>query len=159
METILTGSEAKELYLQCYQLILWKQCHWLVTALGLPEELRVIVKDLWALKISVLRFSRDNKSGYGSGTGTMMFSSASEGENTDTDGTTQRSVGWRRSKKSAVSDDKLPRLIETLGLCYLGMLLLKVPVSLGDIYKWASQDKIMYTRAVSTSTRFCENIF
>ncbi len=76
----------------------------------------------------------------------MMFSSASERGNTDTDGTMQR------SNKSGVSDEKLPRLIDTLGLCYLGMLLLKLPVSLGDVYRWAGQDKIIYSRAVRIST-------
>ncbi|KAI6710468.1 hypothetical protein JHW43_007006 [Diplocarpon mali] len=76
VETVFSGNEAKELYLHCYQLILWKQCHWLVTTLGIPDELRVIVKDLWELRIRALHFSRDEKNSYGSGTGTMMFSSA-----------------------------------------------------------------------------------
>ncbi|KAH9204453.1 hypothetical protein DL95DRAFT_471482 [Leptodontidium sp. 2 PMI_412] len=148
VETILGGSDAKELYLQCYQLILWKQCHWLVTTLGLPGELRVIVRDLWELRLRSFHISRDEKSAYGSGTGTMMFSSASEGDNTDTDGVTHRSIGSRRSKKSAVTEEKLPRLIETLALCYLGTLLLKMPVTVEDFHRWALQDRITYNRAI-----------
>ncbi|KAH7314046.1 RNA polymerase I-specific transcription initiation factor-like protein rrn7 [Rhexocercosporidium sp. MPI-PUGE-AT-0058] len=148
VETILGGGGAKELYLQCYQLILWKQCHWLITILGLPNELRVVVRDLWELRLRVLHFSRDDRSTHGSGTGTMIFSSASEGDNTDTDGTTHRSVASRRSRKSIMKEEKLPRLIETLALCYLGTLLLKVPVSVGDFYRWAVQDRIMYNRAI-----------
>ncbi|KAL2061708.1 hypothetical protein VTL71DRAFT_7086, partial [Oculimacula yallundae] len=148
IETILSGSDAKELYLQCYQLILWKQCHWLVTGLGLPEELRVVVKDLWELRLRSLQFGRDTKSVYGSGTGTVMFSSASEGDNTDTDGMTLRSIGSRRSRRSAVTEDKVPKLIETLALCYLGTLLLKIPVTVGDIHRWATQDRIIYNRAI-----------
>ncbi|PVH85974.1 hypothetical protein DL98DRAFT_650478 [Cadophora sp. DSE1049] len=148
VETILGGSDAKELYLQCYQLILWKQCHWLVSTLGLPEDLRIIIRDLWELRLRVLHFPRDERSGYGSGTGTILFSSASEGNNTDTDGMTHRSMGSRRSRKSAVMEEKLPRLIETLSLCYLGTLLLRVPVGVGDFHKWAAQDRIVYNRAI-----------
>lgn len=95
-----------------------------------------------------LHFPRDERSGYGSGTGTMLFSSASDGNNTDTDGITHRSIGSRRSRKSAAMEEKLPKLIETLALCYLGTLLLKMPVSVGDYYKWAIQDRIVYNRAI-----------
>lgn len=152
METILSGGDAKELYLQCYQLVLWKQCHWLVTSLGLPEELQVVVKDLWELRIRDLSVSKDEKSGYGSGTGTVMFSSASEGENTDT------TVGTRKSRKDRSGAEKLPKLIETLAICYLGMLLLRIPVSLGDIYRWASQDRLVYTRAVTCIQCFADDV-
>ncbi|KAJ5052078.1 uncharacterized protein L3040_001838 [Drepanopeziza brunnea f. sp. 'multigermtubi'] len=152
-ETVLSGSEAKELYLQCYQLILWKQCHWLVTSRGLPEELQVVVKDLWELRTRVIHISRDDRSGYGSGTGTMMFSSQSEGETTDTDATTRRGHGSRRRRKGLGTEELLPTLIETLGLCYLGILLLKMPLGLGDIYKWATQDGIPYNRAIKEVPR------
>lgn len=81
----------------------------------------------------------------------MMFSSASEGDNTDTDGVTHRSIGSRRSKKSAVTEEKLPRLVETLALCYLGTLLLKIPVTVEDFHRWALQDRITYNRAVRTA--------
>jgi hypothetical protein len=40
-------------------------------------------------------------------------------------------------------------LIETLGLCYLGILLLRLPTSLGEVYKWAAKEEIIYIRAVS----------
>lgn len=38
---------------------------------------------------------------------------------------------------------KLPKLVDTLGLCYLGMLLLKLPVSLGDIYKYVDLTSVL----------------
>ncbi|KAK0128977.1 hypothetical protein ONS95_000920 [Cadophora gregata] len=148
VETILNGREARELYLQCYQLILWKQCHWLVTDLGLPEDLRIIIRDLWELRLMVLELPRDEKSGYGSGTGTMLFSSASEGNNTDTDGMTHQSIGSRRSRTSVMMGEKLPRLIGTLALCYLGTLMLNVPISIGDFHKWALHGRIIYNRAI-----------
>lgn len=134
--------------MQCYQLILWKQCHWLVTVKEFPRELETIVRDLWGLRVGVLHTSREERSGYRSGTGTMGFSSTSEG-NSDTGGTGVKSFGSRKSRKSAVEEERLPKLIETLGLCYLGILLLRLPTSLGEVYKWAAKEEIIYIRAVS----------
>ena len=102
------------------------------------------MRDLWTLRIN--DFQRpEERTGYGS----TMFSSQSEGENTDTDGTGARSMSSRRSRGSVVGKERLPKLIETLGLCYLGMVLLRLPVSLGELYKWAAKEEMIYTRAVS----------
>lgn len=154
VETILSGTEARELYLECYQLILWKQCHWLVNVKGFPKELETVVRDLWGLRLGIFQKVGEEKGGYGSGTGTTMFSSMSEGENSDTDGTGAKSFSSRRSRKSMISEEKLPRLAETVGLCYLGTVLLRLPTSLGEFYKWASHDEIVYTRAVSICDLF-----
>ncbi|CZS92264.1 related to polymerase I core factor (CF) subunit [Rhynchosporium agropyri] len=148
IETTLSGGAARDLYLQCYQLILWKQAHYLVTNLGLPKEVQITVRDLWGIRLELLPPSKDVKSPSGSGTGTMLFSSTGEGDNTDTDGTTQRSTGSRRSRKSAVAEDKLPKLVETLATCYLVTLLLKIPVTVEDFRKWAIEDRIIYNRAI-----------
>jgi len=149
IETVLSGSEARELFLECYQLILWKQCHWLVNVKGFPQELETVVRDLWGLRMGIIQKVGDERDGYGSGTGTMMFTSASEGESLDSDATGGKSLGSRRSRKSVAAEERLPRLIETLGLCYLGTLLLRLPTSLGEFYKWAAHEELVYTRAVS----------
>lgn len=146
---MLSGSEARELFLECYQLILWKQCHWLVNTKGFPTELETVVRDLWGLRLGVTQKIGDEEGGYGSGTGTTMFSSASEGGTTDSDATGGKSLGSRRSRKSVAAEERLPRLVETLGLCFLGTLLLRLPTSLGEFYKWATHDEMVYTRAVS----------
>ena len=148
-KSILRGNEAKELYLQCYQLILWKQCHWLIAVKGLPKELEVVVRDLWGLRLGFFHKPLEEKSGYSSGNGTMMFSSTSEGE--DTDGSGFKSASSRRSRKSTKDEGvgKLPKLMETMALVYLGMLLMRLPVSLGEISKWITRDEIPYNRAVS----------
>jgi RNA polymerase I-specific transcription initiation factor RRN7 len=141
---LLRGRDATELYLQCYQLILWKQVQWLINSMGFPSELETVVRDLWSLRARDLLKSTDEK-GYGSDSGTM-FSSQSEGNATDTDA---KSVSSRRSRKSIAGEERLPKLIETLGLCYLGTVLLRLPTSLGDFFQWATQEDIIYTRAVS----------
>lgn len=150
---MLSGSEARKLYLQSYQLILWKQCHWLVNVKGFPKELETVVRDLWGLRVSLVH-KNDDRSGYGSGTGTTpMFSSMSEGESTDTDGTRAKGFASSKSRRSGVNEERLPRLIETLGLCYVAMLLMRMPTSLGEVYKWVTHEEIIYSRAVSHVSR------
>jgi RNA polymerase I-specific transcription initiation factor RRN7 len=86
-----------------------------------------------------------DEKGYGSASGTL-FSSQSEGEHTDNDA---KSVSSRRSRRSIAGEERLPKLIETLGLCYLGAVLLRLPASLGDFFRWAAEEETIYTRAVS----------
>ena len=127
----------------------------MVNIKGFPKELETLVRDLWGLKLGVIQRVGAEKDGYGSGTGTMLFSSTSEGGATDSDATGGKSLGSRRSRKSVAAEEKLPRLIETLGLCYLGTLLLRLPTSLGEFYKWATHEEIVYTRAVSIPWHMC----
>lgn len=120
---------------------------------GLPKELETVVRDLWGLRLGFFQkpLEEGARSGYSSGTGTAMFSSTSEGENTDTDGSGFKSASSRRSRKSAKSEvvELMPKLMETVGLIYLGMLLLRLPISLGEIIRWIRRDEIPYNRAVS----------
>ncbi|PSS25675.1 hypothetical protein M430DRAFT_48107 [Amorphotheca resinae ATCC 22711] len=139
---VVTGKQAVELYLQCYQLILWKQCFWLVNVKGFPKDLETVVRDLWGLRLRLLHGEKED-GGYRSGT--TGFSSTSEGENTESDGI---SLTSRRSRRSDRAKDRLPKLIETLALCYLGILLLRLPTSLGEVYKWAAEEEIIFTRAI-----------
>lgn len=129
-------------------MILWKQCHWLVNVKGFSKELETVVRDLWGLRLGIIQRVGEERGGYGSGTGTMVFSSTNEGENTDSDGTGGKSLTSRRSRKRVAAEERLPKLIETLGLCYLGTLLLRLPTSLGEFFKWASHEDMVYTRAV-----------
>jgi len=46
----------------------------------------------------------------------------------------------RRNKRAF----QVPGLIVTIGLCYLGAVMLKVPVSLGDMYKWVESQELPY---------------
>ncbi len=94
---------------------------------------------------------RDGATGYGSTIGgTHLFSSQGEETDYETDESGARSTASRRSKRStAVTEEKLPKLVEMLGLCYLGTLMLRLPTSLGEIFNWAIRDEIVFTRAVS----------
>ncbi|KAG0649094.1 RNA polymerase I-specific transcription initiation factor rrn7 [Hyphodiscus hymeniophilus] len=147
VHTILSGREAQELYLECYQLILWKQCNWLVSVKDFPAGLETVVRDLWGLRVRVLNGDLDGKDGDGSGLCAVEFST-SEGE-TGSDTTAGRSLWSGTSRKSVVGmKKKLPKLIETLVLCYLGTLLMRLPTSLGEFFKWASKEEIVFSRAI-----------
>lgn len=114
-----------QLYLQSYQLILWKQCYALIHTVGLPAELESVIKDLWALRLQLLKDRVDPES-----EGNMVFSSQRESEKE----AESKNDGKREWK---VRGKEMPVLNETLGLCYLGMILLRLPVSLGDVYRYA----------------------
>jgi RNA polymerase I-specific transcription initiation factor RRN7 len=148
-QTVLAGRDATELYLQCYQLILWKQCFWLAQR-GFPRELETVVRDLWGLRLGVVH-GEPGGGGGSSKFSTAGFSSTSEGENTDSDAA---SVFSRRSSRSDAGREKLPKLVETLALCYLGMLLMRLPVSMGELHGWATREEMGFTRAVSDEDWF-----
>lgn len=114
---------------------------------GFPPELETIVRDLWGLRAKISFGEKEEEEGFASRTETQGFSSTEDGETTD--GATSYSSRWSR-KTDSKGRDRLPKLPETLALCYLGILLLRLPTSLGEIYKWAARDEIVYTRAVSS---------
>ena len=123
---VLHGPKAFELYLQAYQLILWKQCHWLVHTKGFPAELESVVHDLWALRLQLLKARVEELSV--SETPPQVFSTQSEKE------LSTEAEEAKQSRGSSKGKD-MPTMRDTLGLCYLATLLLRLPVSIGDIYK------------------------
>jgi RNA polymerase I-specific transcription initiation factor RRN7 len=125
-----------------------------------PTELETVVRDLWGLRLRILHEECDDgeKDGFGSGVSVVGFSDMSDGE-TGSDATGRRSLWSGRGRKSVVGKkERLPKLIETLALCYLGTLLLNLPTSLGEIFNWASNEEMVFTRAVSCFARNSYNI-
>ncbi|KAH0538054.1 hypothetical protein FGG08_005316 [Glutinoglossum americanum] len=137
---VLHGKKGLELFLQCYQLILWKQVHWLIKEKGFPSELEIVTRDLWALRLQNLKTKAGDTSE--SDTQPTFFTSTSEESGSAT------SYDRRRRPKHRWLGKDIPKLLDTLGLCYLGMLLLRLPCSLGDIHKWAEDESIIYIRAI-----------
>ena len=115
------------LYLQAYQLILWKQCYALIHTIGQPAEIETVVKDLFALRLKLL----ESKTGATSDEDTV-FSSQPQSETETKD----KHHGFKRKWKT--SEEGMPTLIETLGLCYLGMILLRLPISIGDLHRYVA---------------------
>lgn len=92
--------------------------------MGLPAELENVVKDLWALRLQLLKDKT-----LPDFNGETVFSSQPQ---TEDDMESNRKFGrdWKVRAKA------LPTLVETLALCYLGIVLLRLPVSMGDLHQY-----------------------
>lgn len=75
------------------------------------------------------------------------YSSTSESEY-DTGAETDDTFVSGTSTGSRKNDLGGLKLIDTLGLCYLGMVLMRLPVSVGQLHGWAEREEIVYMRAV-----------
>lgn len=101
------------------------------------------MKDLWALRLQNVR----TRVSYDSETETeaqssQAFSSQSESE------TASGSQSSRRSRrKDGPSTEETPTLIDTLSLCYIATLLLRIPVTVGNIHDWINKGELLYYRA------------
>lgn len=87
-----------------------------------------MVKDLWALRLQILKKKTDPTSD-----ANTVFSSQlqSEAETDDKDENVIRK--WSPRGK------EMPTLVESLGLCYLGMVLLRLPISIGEIHRYKNR--------------------
>ncbi|GFF43049.1 RNA polymerase I-specific transcription initiation factor rrn7 [Aspergillus udagawae] len=135
------GRQAYSLFLQIYQLILWKQCHALVQGRGFPAQLEVVVRDLWALRLESLSErlndpAEDDRE-------PELFSSQPAATLDEPEGAFKlsgRATQW-------------PRLIDTIGLCYLGCLLMRLPVTIGDFHRMLMREDIPFIRVLRSIPR------
>lgn len=143
----LTGQEGKSLYVEAVQLLLRKQLEFLVRKKGHRPELETVVRDLWDLRIR----------GYGASIHDYDISE-SEPETFSSQPVAadmQEKLSWKPASRvqswnpARGNGWPLPRMLETLALCYLGCLLLKIPTRLADLQNWVSAGSMPYLRAVS----------
>ena len=92
--------------------------------MGLPAEIETVVKDLWSLRLRTLQHRLVNASDE-----EAVFSSQ---VTSDVEMEASRHV---KGDGRPLRTRNLPRLIDSLGLCYLAMMLLRLPVSLGDLHR------------------------
>ncbi|KAM4064731.1 ubiquitin family protein [Hirsutella rhossiliensis] len=136
----LTGQDGKLLYLEAVQLLLRNQVLWLVREQRLGEELETVVRDLWDLRI---RGFPDKDAATQEVLG--MFSSQSS--------PAQDQTAWKSRSRAQSWDPErgadwpMPRLPETLTLCYLASILLRVPMRQGQILDWANSGNMPYKKA------------
>lgn len=129
------GASARELFLQAYQFILWKQCYAFIHTVGIPADLENVVKDLWALRLQLLKDKTDATFHED-----VVFSSQAamvEGEQEDD-----------REKHKKMLNHTMPSLVDSLGLCYIAMTMLRLPVSVGDLHRWAVREDVPFIRAI-----------
>ena len=139
--TVYTGEKARDLFIQCYQLILWKQVHWLVQEKGLPANLETIVRDLWSFRLRELIPDDSDEESSKSRKSSSSFDDGGIGTGTD-DGSDTSVISGKGNDLAGL------KLIDSLSLCYLGMVLLRVPISVGQLHNFARREEIVYFRAV-----------
>lgn len=144
----LQGREATSLFLQCYQLLLRKQTWWLIREKNFPPELETIVKDLWALKLQMLKpllqerdessrsFSSQSSSRAASRASSRSSQPSSASEMSDHEFEAESDGSMHFSQSRANRRARRPRFIDSLGILYLAALLLHLPLSVGDVYAW-----------------------
>ncbi|KAB5572354.1 putative ribosomal protein [Coniochaeta sp. 2T2.1] len=166
----LSGNEARELYLECLQLILRKQIAWLVRERNLPQKLEGVVRDLWELRVAAfggLRLGLVEGKGKGKGRSEAPESGSesqsqsqryysSQGETEAETENEGEGVGRGRRKRRVRRWDvkegqrwPLPDMMEGLGLVYLGCLAMRLPVRMGDLFRWARSGRLLYVRAIT----------
>ncbi|KLJ10053.1 hypothetical protein EMPG_14534 [Blastomyces silverae] len=171
------GTQAYQLFLEAYQLLLWKQCHALVHGKGMPVELEALVKDLWTLRLPQLYSRSGDGLAYASDHDTdqpQVFSSQRGGGSSAATGASASDVDANANANANadadadVDDDtaataeeeeeenayhrrrlmESPKLIDSLALCYLGLMLLRVPLGVGVLESWILNDEIPLIRAI-----------
>ena len=140
----LVGPAARAAVLQGLQLVLRHQCAFLRKELDDPQ-LESTVKSLWAHWLCAIRYAKHLP---------LM-------EDDDLDMSDGEIGGATTTDESGGEQDALPgpnfkeasvvrlQLQDTIGLCYLAMVLHRVPVQLTDLQRWMASEELLYTRAVS----------
>lgn len=120
--------------MQAWGFVLWKQCYVLVHEIGFPVELWTVVRDLWGLRLAKLMRKVEGEESGTEGWG-LGIGSQEEREN-----------GRKGSKKKTAGGS--PTLIDTICLCYMGMLLMRLPISLSQVLRWIHEEDVPYIRAI-----------
>jgi RNA polymerase I-specific transcription initiation factor RRN7 len=115
------------------------QIWFLIREKGLPAELETVVQDLWTLRILQLENKIGSSQGYESQSD--AYSATEESESESEAGILRRRIRDKKLKRT-------PTLIDSLALCYLGILTLRLPVTPGDIHSWLTNEKLAYMRAI-----------
>ena len=129
------GTSGLLLYVQAYQLILRQQCHALIQTVGCPPEIETVIKGLWELRLQLLsdRFEQDESDG------DILFSSQPVEDRGD-EGDYRGKARW--------AGKPLPCLIESLAICYLAAIILRLPISISEIHDYAYREDVPYIRAI-----------
>ncbi|PHH71781.1 hypothetical protein CDD80_4994 [Ophiocordyceps camponoti-rufipedis] len=124
----LSGPKGKLLYLEALQVLLRKQVLWLVKNKGYGQQLETVVRDLWDVRTRGFNFlftAKDNDE-----------TAISDEDDPWTEPV--RAQDWR------LENDNMPRLQETIAICYLGAQLLRIPLRQADLLLWANKGEMPY---------------
>ncbi|KAM7196407.1 hypothetical protein V8F20_007066 [Naviculisporaceae sp. PSN 640] len=166
----LKGKDGRMLYLVCLQIVLRTQIQWLVQQKGVDPELEVVCRGLWDLRIrkfvglnsqnkdkgkgkgKVTDKSSDTEAGYSSQAESRTtgggVTTEDEEEDEDLYGQSVRSKKAGRVVDWSSENWDPPAVMDTLAILYLGCLLRREAVRIGDIFRWAKNDQLPFLGAI-----------
>ena len=92
----------------------------------MPAELETVVKDLWELRIRLLKDKLKTTAD-----ADEVFSSQPQ---TDTE--VEEGENQMGEKRWDLRSKQMPKILETLSICYNGDAVLRLPIGLGDFHRW-----------------------
>lgn len=118
-----------------------------------------MIRDLWALRLQLVKAKIGGVPD--SDREPTVYSSQVEGVESGN----ETAQGMERKGSKGRDGKGMPALIDTLAICYLGMVLLRVPISIGDLhrlarhtwlcwllltgrFRWVTLEEIPYIRAI-----------
>ncbi|KAJ5444258.1 uncharacterized protein N7458_008130 [Penicillium daleae] len=134
------GRKAHTVFLQAYQLILWKQCHALIHDHGFPEQFEAVLRDLWALRLQDFTLRINATTDDEEDDDRELFSSQPETDSSDDLGFKSRGGRYL----------EWPRLLDSVGLCYLAAILMRLPVCVSDFHRLIIRQDIPYIRVAKS---------
>jgi hypothetical protein len=112
-----------------------------------------VVRDLWDLRTrggGALAVGEETQQETQQDEGLAMFSSQPTADEKSKDSTPKKQQTRAQSWNPEENPDwPMPSMIDTLALCYLGCLLLRIPTAIGELCLWANAGRIPYKRSVS----------
>ncbi|KAG4304326.1 hypothetical protein PORY_002301 [Pneumocystis oryctolagi] len=122
---VLYGNEGKILFLRCFQQILRAQSWCLIHIHGMGNKLENAIRNIWKLYLILL----SNK----------LY------KNTENILKSQNNIVLNSNNNV----NKLPKLIDTIGLCYLGLLYIRSNITISTLCSLMKSGEVPYMKALS----------
>ena len=103
----------------------------------------MLVKGLWSLRLQKLQ----SKVSYESETDTEAPSSQVFSSQSESEGISASQSSRRNRRDNTKPKEGTPNLVETLSFCYIGILLLRIPITVAEIHVWIGDGELLYYRA------------
>ncbi|KAG5519807.1 hypothetical protein PMAC_000080 [Pneumocystis sp. 'macacae'] len=128
---ILYGNEGKIIFLRCFQQILRTQSWYLIHTHGITNELEQAIQNIWKHYLILLL---SNKLFYKSAKNINKYQKESVTENLN------NNIHYKIKK--------LPKLIDTIAICYLGLLNIRSTITISTLCNLMESGKIPYMKAL-----------
>ncbi|CAB58161.1 RNA polymerase I general transcription initiation factor subunit Rrn7 [Schizosaccharomyces pombe] len=147
-DEIVYGTAGRSLYLQAFQIILQLQCQALTTKLGFDQRIEGMIRDLWALYLSLSYESFTSSFLSLNQNSTQSESSDSDFDLIDPESQPGADPSSRKTKETSQSHSiSYPRLLYSSAFIYVACLLLRLPLTIHKLEVLIRKNIIPYYRA------------